>query len=318
MADWSWIGGAAGATTGLIGSILGYKATEKTNESNEAINQRNLDYNRAMTQAQWERDDTAHQREVADLLAAGLSPLAATGGAPNGSPLGAPNPIAMQAPQVDVNALSQSFLGASQLAEEKRHNQVTEKNRSTELDIEAQKVSNQAQQLDIQNKEVEEKIRYQTRLNELASQNLEETIRAHEKDEELRLSAQESLDLERETKRLAEEIARATGNQDIPTKFYYDVEQYKLALKIRTYKFENLIQELGATSKAIADNGSGGINIGTGQGAGFGLNGSGGYYDSENISKKQAAMLQKFNEECPIPVFIDKSQYKYKDKLFKD
>lgn len=72
-----------------------------------------------MTQAQWERDDNAHQREVADLKAAGLSPLAATGGAGVSQALGAPNPIAMQAPQLDTNVLVQALLEDKALNETK-------------------------------------------------------------------------------------------------------------------------------------------------------------------------------------------------------
>ena len=118
----------ASIAAALVGGLISYSATKKTNESNQQINQQNLDYNAALTQQSWERDDTAHQREVADLQSAGLSPLASTGGLNVSSPLSAPNPIAMQAPQVDVNSLVQGILGAGTLEETRRHNQVTEEN----------------------------------------------------------------------------------------------------------------------------------------------------------------------------------------------
>ena len=75
--DWSSIASTAGSITG---SILNFISNErkntkqeeiqnKVNQSNEDINQANLDYNTKMTQLQWERDDNAHQREVADHIA---------------------------------------------------------------------------------------------------------------------------------------------------------------------------------------------------------------------------------------------------------
>ena len=99
-----------------IGNAVNSKKTSETNKTNKDINQSNLDYNAAMTQQQWERDDTMYQRQVSDLEKAGLSPLAATGGYQNSSALGAPSPIAMQAPQVDVNSLIQSIQGSAQIA----------------------------------------------------------------------------------------------------------------------------------------------------------------------------------------------------------
>ena len=144
--DWASIASTAGSITG---SILNFISNErkntkqeeiqnKVNKSNEDINQANLDYNTKMTQLQWERDDNAHQREVADLEKAGLSPLANTTGGANGSPLGAPNPIEMegyeyQAPQFDTNSIINSMLQAKQLNETERHNKANEKYNESSL-----------------------------------------------------------------------------------------------------------------------------------------------------------------------------------------
>lgn len=64
------------------------KINRETNESNEAIaksnlkfQRENLDYQKAIQQQIFAREDTAHQREIQDLRNAGINPLAtATGG----------------------------------------------------------------------------------------------------------------------------------------------------------------------------------------------------------------------------------------------
>lgn len=78
------IGGAAG---GLIGGYFNYKAQEKANESNQGINQQNVDQQREFAQngVRW---------KVADAKAAGIHPLVALG-APTAS--FSPSSIGVQA-----------------------------------------------------------------------------------------------------------------------------------------------------------------------------------------------------------------------------
>lgn len=309
--DWSAV---ASAGSGLIGSILNFVSAERINQQNQKNYDRQFDYDASLTQQQWERDDNAHQREVADLKAAGLSPLASTSGALNSQGVEAPNPIAMQAPQVDTSALVQAAIGAGQNEETKRHNLQIERQRDSEIANDAKRIENEAKSLELQNKKVEEEIRYQTELNRIAQATLEEKIRATKKDEELRLSAQESLDLERETKKIAQEVHNATGGKDIPIKYVYDINTYYTYMKLRNIRYQRLIDELKATQSSIASNGSGNVGFNT-AGTGLTLGGSGSYYNSENISKRQQEIINKFNEENPIPVYIDKNEYKY---YFKD
>lgn len=327
MADLgSMISGAVAGTLGPVAQII---ATHMTNKSNQEINTNNIDFQKSQTQAQWERDDNAHQREVEDLIKAGLSPLASTQGAMNSQALGAPSPIAMQAPQIDINGLVETFSNAARIKEEKRHNLEIEKARNTELDNQAAEIKVKADSLKLENKKVEEQIRYQTKLNEIACKNLAEIERAHKKDEELRLSAQESLDLERETKRLAQEIARQTGNKDVPVKYCYSLPEYRSQMQILQAQLENLINKLGATTQANAQTKSrnGGAGLGANlnsaaAGVGGNINGNFGksdsFYNMSDISEKQKIIIDQFYSEIKWPVYIDKTQYKYADKLFNE
>lgn len=104
MGFWSKVGNFLSNTSGIIGSAINAISTAKTNKENR-------DYAVAQTQAQWERDDNAHQREVADLQKAGLSPLASTQGAVTSDPVTSMN----QAPQVDVNAIVNSAIAQQDL-----------------------------------------------------------------------------------------------------------------------------------------------------------------------------------------------------------
>lgn len=68
--------------------------------SQHSTNETNWNRNEALTREQWARDDTAVQRRVADLKAAGLSPVLAAGSAANTSQ---PISSANSAPQMDGN-----------------------------------------------------------------------------------------------------------------------------------------------------------------------------------------------------------------------
>lgn len=97
------------------------KQTDERNFNYTAgIDQRNFDYMAATQQTEWNRQDTAHQREVDDLMKAGLSPLAATGGLGSGTvvsqgsapSMSTPSPVVPQhsvVPQIDGAGISSSL-----------------------------------------------------------------------------------------------------------------------------------------------------------------------------------------------------------------
>ena len=113
------------ASQGVGVSRLGIEATERANKANiesqerinaenvalqERLNQANIDWARELNNIEMARADSAHQREVADMRKAGLSPFASMNGADVGS-LSAPTLSApvLNAPLNDVGSIGSSF-----------------------------------------------------------------------------------------------------------------------------------------------------------------------------------------------------------------
>lgn len=300
------------AGTGIVGSLISnlfnWFSTKKTNQTNQAINQANLDYNAAMTRESWERDDTAHQREVADLQAAGLSPLANTTGNQVTSPIAAPSPLGMQAPQIDTNSLINSVIQAEALGETKRHNQEIEGHTETELRLKGEQIKNEARSLDIQNKQVEGQIRYYADLIDNEMKTIAETKEHNDEEEYLRRVEYES---EQYWKEVKQQVPGNYKHLDI-----YDFDIYVKHMELWNIQFSNFIKNLGATQSAIATSKSqsqnGGfnasVNVAPGMpGVGAGGNGGSSYSDSsynmENLSEKQKQQLEEFYNKHPKPVY---------------
>lgn len=300
--------GLIGGIADITGNAINYKSTQKTNETNKEINQSQLDFQRAQTQAQWERDDTAHQREVADLEAAGLSPLAATQGAQSSPALGAPSMLGMQAPQVDFNNLVQSALQEKAINETERHNREQEGQKNIELTQNAEKIQQEAQKIEIENKQVENTFKYQSNYLKYLADQLEETNRHNKQEEYLKK-------LQVKSEEYYKSIQSQTHGKS-NYKVYTDIGSYEAALTKWSSKFEvfitNFISETSAShseSSGSSFNANAAASVtGNGGSAAFGHSGSAAGSNSYNVSQRQQAELERWYAANPMPVYY-KSQF---------
>lgn len=160
----------------FIGGLFGLGSAGLNMASQAKTNIMNLDYAKAMTEKQWERDDETYQRSVADAQKAGFSPLAVLDGglSPNGSPLA----FQGQAPQLDINGILNSLNSMSTKLHETFENRNKSQQELMKINQEYQNALNLAEHTsalakDEESWKVTESIRY-LQANEESSKRLNE------------------------------------------------------------------------------------------------------------------------------------------------
>lgn len=303
---------------GLIGSAIGNAVNthnvKETNKVNQEINQNNIDYNTAMTREQWERDDTAHQREVADLKAAGLSPIANLGGLQSSSPLGAPTPIAMQAPQIDTNSIVQSILQAEQLKEQKREFDISAGQKESELKNEADRISVESKSVDLQDKKLNNEFQIATEQNALRAQEIENY---QNQLEEVKRSNKEK-ERQAEEKRLFEEYSKRTEQmvndayKHCPEfvggiKYCFNAEELATAQQSYNNTMSALIKELNSIKNANRTTFSkvdGEVNAGIKMLGSVDVGGEINTGYSKDLSDKRQAIINKYKAQLKMPRLV--------------
>lgn len=142
MSDLSWLGPVADLGTGLINTI--FQGAE--NEKNRRWQQRNIDIAR-------EREDNAHQREMADLQKAGINPLmTATGGSGALSAMpGAPATSALPG----IPNVGESVIDMLRYSNETRKIDEEVKKLSTETSLNLEKIVNLQAEKELTNAKTE-------------------------------------------------------------------------------------------------------------------------------------------------------------------
>lgn len=333
------------AVASIIVGGINYHSTKKTNETNETnveatnaanktnvtstnkvnqeINQSQLDYQFAIQQQEWERNDTQYQRQVADLQAAGLSPLAATSGYGSGTALGAPAQNSMQAPiaeafqaiapQFDGNSLVQSILRSNELGETRRHNIKAETQKTNELTLESEKILNATKALELEDKKLQNQVNQFALTLDLQSKQYDEMVRLNSANISAKEREMSVKELQRESEELSMFYKQKSGRDDIPIVWCKNDEQYYRALRSRQLAFAKLEIEFAdiksSQAQSKSKSGGAGVSVGAselGSGANIGVNANGSNSSSSAESHDRTSLyytkLAELEKQFPFPV----------------
>lgn len=267
-----------GATQSILNPILQQKTNRENREWQEGQN--------AITR---QREDNAHQREVADLQAAGLSPLANMSGAGVSTPLASE----MDAPQIDTSAI----LDAMALQEQKREfDKDLEERKATRLQDADQREKDR--EITKDSIEASKEIAQENRKSAESINDKQlklEVEKYNENQENLNITLEQAnndrnyesmKDLERQSEENYQNFSNTWGY--LPTKQYTDLESYTKA-KEEIDKFTSqVIKNLALSGDNQDPLTSASNSTSTGTGASGGVKFGGGVSAGANISTSQS------------------------------
>lgn len=278
--------GAIGVGAAALGSSLSNKhSSDKANETNqknvENTNKTNLqiaennnklaldmfnqqmDYTKAVQQAEWNRADNAIQRQTADALNSGISPLAVagSGGASSGSIVSQPSApnlhsaemvAAQQNPFLtDVNTAADLYRSLTDVVMKDKSLSSTEKenalNRQASMEELTKSLDAAAENLSATlNAESSEKTKDRVLQQTIAFNQLKEVIRSNKASE--RIAANEQIE---------KAIYNLTGGFSMPKDYYTDYDKYQAAMEAFIPEFcaINLRFSTGDPSKSSQSSG---------------------------------------------------------------
>lgn len=295
----------------LIAGLISGAASLWNTHSQEKTNEENLDHADSLTTAQWERDDSSFQRQVADAKAAGLSPLSVTGYAPSSSPVTA----MAQAPQMDLSQMIGALgsagdiaLGEKQLGESKRQfdqTMVLETYKATEA------VNQLQQQIDQTALEHKDQVKQFAASLEYQYNLLNDQIDTHVADQ----NAVFSLEFQKEMARASEDSWKTyetlcnTLEIAPPVQYYTDYSAYINALNDYSLDWSKMMfkSDTSAKSYTTAENTSSSVNVNAnaaGTGLGVGASDSNGVSYASSYSDDYT----RFNSSLVLP--MDGEKYK--------
>lgn len=298
--------------SGAIKGIAGVGMDIYNIQNQNRIDQRNFDYMVAQNELTRAREDTAHQREVADLQAAGLSPLASTGGASATAVSGYSGSPQM----VSGSQFASSFDSMSDMIKEvyKTDNE----NDRTQKKIDAEKEINTAQ-LEAHSKDIENQIKSSEKISddklkqEMIQFNRNMTYNYKQLQQTADLSYLHSSD--DYTKQVMQNYTNLTGSHDFD--FVSDDKESRAAAELHNQsvmeRYRDFIQKNmdDLVVSATSENSSSGWNASLGAGASAAeiknpiakvantalgsVNGSiGGGHNSSNSSSKSFNATERF------------------------
>lgn len=291
--------GVASLVTGIAGAYMTNKTNKENVESTNALNKQLTEetnaHNEALQREQWEREDTAIQRMVADSQAAGVSPLANLNGSPSSLSTNLVAPT-MQTPQVmDLfRSLSQ---GLGDMSSNAFKGSESEKDRKQQTESLKTTLKSQEDNLKLQLKSAsDEAERDRTQNLLVANQSLQELQYTH--DNELRMKLNEQFQ---------KSVSAVTGGRSVHFREYFDEGKYKEALTLWSRQYSDrisLMSDLSSKSSTSMNSNTGSLGVNV---MGTGANGTQGASElsseSESYSDKDKFSLSAWLADNPMPVF---------------